>query len=190
MFEQVQLTSPQEILSGVPGIAETRINALLSALKQQRDTASNAASNLAAEIEVYRQAADYYQQQSLGLQAHVAMIKNDYATLVEERSRLQEKTEMMASDLLAASGERDAAKVCVKSLVGYIESSISLKDCRQKTSIYLAAYLEPAVAIGDGSGHTLADIEKVDLVVLVGNESTGGTSYVSDVANGPLAEHF
>ncbi len=149
MSEQAQLTPAQALLANVPGIAETRINALLSALTQQRDTASNAASNLAAEIEVYRTAADFYQQQSLGLQAHVAMIKNDYAILVEERDRLWEKTEMMASDLLAASGERDAAKVCVKALVEYIESAVSLKDCRQKASVYLDAYLEPALVTGD-----------------------------------------
>jgi predicted S18 family serine protease len=145
MSEQAQLTPSQALLANVPGIAETRINALLSALTQQRDTASNAASNLAAEIEVYRTAADFYQQQSLGLQAHVAMIKNDYVILVEERDRLQEKTAMMGSDLLAASGERDSHKTALMSLVEYIESATSLKDCRGKVASYISSYLQPAL---------------------------------------------
>jgi uncharacterized coiled-coil DUF342 family protein len=132
----------QSVLFGVPKVAETRISSLMSSLTQQRDTANNASANLAAEIEVYRHAADHYQQQSLGLQAQIAMIQNDYAILVEARDRLWEKTEMMASDVIAASGERDSAKSALTSVIAYIESASNLKECRTKVTTFIDTLLQ------------------------------------------------
>lgn len=123
-----------QLLGQVPGIAEVRINSLMSALTQQRDTASNAASSLAAEIEVYRHAADFYQQQALGMQAQLAMLRADMDVVIADRERLFEKVDMITEDLYAAQHERDTNRDTIKELVDIIGNSGNLKECLSKSA--------------------------------------------------------
>jgi hypothetical protein len=104
------------ILANVPKSGILRIDSTISNLRAQRDAANNSAVSLAAELDVFKSATDYYYQMSLGLQAQVVLTKQEYDSAVAENAHLSSLVEqhenMLAKYLEAMQGVLDATAGC------------------------------------------------------------------------------
>lgn len=144
MAEQPQQPQPDftEILANVPNIGTLRIDATINSLRVQRDSASNSAVTLAAELEVFKKATDYYHQMALGLQAQFTLVRaaldENVATIanhVQQNEQLNAKVarkQAVIEDLVAR----------LTALEEHVNSAGSLKDLRVSSKAYFAVLSE------------------------------------------------